>query len=493
MPWSLFRICGRGEGRSTPDPSEFLNYLTLALELSPTLEHAVDFAASQSEGKLGEELRREVIKQRLSLERFEVLRNFASGWEESFSEVGRAVQLIESSVHERDEVNRRRTLDRAIELILDGARSRAREFAARIHLPIILIYGVGILVPLVLVALLPTWSVIGGGAGLELVVALYCILLPLAVFLLSGSIARHRPGIIHPPEVRIPKPSAKEVLIPGSIFALALAIASLRFQPLVCGFLLLWSAVISSSLFLYTTTRRPFALRKDVGEMERELPDALMQLGGYMGEGRPVEEVFEKTANNLRGSKLGKAFAQVVSNIRVGGMGVRSALFSDNHGSFARIPSRAIRGTMLMLAGLVQRSTEAAGRAILRISSHLKRLEEVKREIRVSLGEMVSSMRSVAVFFAPLVTAITARIQGMLATRGGELLSSSMDPAGLTLVMGVYSVILSVLLVNLVVELEHGNDQVIKRMSFAICMPLALGIFSVGWLLAGSLLGFLTG
>jgi len=488
-------IFKNSRNRESSDIPAFLNYLTMALELKPTLERAVSFAAEQIEGTTGEEIKRKVVHQRMSFKRFDLLNELAAEHEKQSPELKRAVRLIESSVHEGDEKNRQRNLDQAMDMILDGARNQAKEFVGKIHFQVLLVYGMGVLVPLVLVALLPTWSVLGNGFSLIQVAIFYCLVLPLLIYILCQHISSYRPAIVQPTKIPLPKTTVKDMLPAGAVFALVAPIAILRPPAVISGFLILWVIVLTCATFLYTTTHGAYAVRKEVEEMEREFPDALVQMGGYIKEGRPAEEVFGKMARYLKESKLEKIFSQTVVNISVGGLGLRAAVFSDEQGAVTNIPSRMIRGTMLLLIGLVKQSTQTAGKAVLRMSSHLKRLAEVKLEIKNSLKEVISSMRSVAIFFAPLVTATTARIQGILAAQGSDsgLLINSIDPGGLAIALGVYSLILSVLLLNLAVELEHGDDWVVKRMNFAVGLPMTLGVFVGGWFLTGSLLSFLLG
>jgi hypothetical protein len=155
-----------------------------------------------------------------------------------------------------------------------------------------------------------------------------------------------------------------------------------------------------------------------------------------------------------------------------------------------------IGGIMGLLVNFVERSTRAAGKAILQVAEHLRKLVEIKTEIRRMLGELVMSMRSVAIFFAPLVASVTAKIQELLfsKTSGVQFFDvSAIAPADFAIVLGTYTVILAALLMNYAVELEFGNDKVVKRMVIAVSLPVALTVFTVGWVVSGLALNALMG
>ena len=229
--------------------------------------------------------------------------------------------------------------------------------------------------------------------------------------------------------------------------------------------------------------------------MEGEFCDALVQLGNRVGEGRPAEEALKQVAETMRGSGLGTVLGNVSTNVRLGGMGLRAALFDETRGALASVPSATIRGTFKMLVNVIERSTRAAGEAILNMGKHLGELREVETEIKRSMGEVVTSMRSVALFFAPLVTSIAARMQGLLsgAAATGFLGQMEISTPDLLLVLGGYIVILAAILTNYSVEIELGDDRLAKRMALAIAMPVALFVFTAGAILGGQIFsGFLS-
>jgi len=475
-----------------------IGYLTMAMKITPNLERACNFAGEQLGGRMGQDLRRRLSACHLRLHSGadEALQGFAQHWEKKLPELGRSIYLIRSSLNER-RASRERTLDRSLQLVLQGARARMREFSSSINLPTLLIYSLGVLLPLVLVVILPVLSVMELQIGPVPMVLLYCVLLPLLVYFLSSSVLSRRPASFPLPGVKA------RVNWFRSIFAAAFTSVLI---PVACLWLgapseimvlaVLWGLVLGISLSLHLSFRGAFRRREEIIQMEEEFSEALVQLGNRVSEGHPAEEALRHVAVTMAGSKLAEIFRAAASNISLGGMGLRAALFEENRGAMREVGSGMIQGTLKMLVDLIERSTRAAGEAILQTAQHLRELREVREEMRRSMAEVVTSMRAVALFFAPLITSVAARVQGVLSEKTAALEffgTAGISPPEFLLILGVYVIILTVILVNYVVEIELGDDGLAKRMAVAGALPVAMVVFTAGTILGGQLIDFLLG
>jgi hypothetical protein len=475
----------------------FMNYLTMAMKLNPNLERAIEFTGGQLSGEMGRDLERRISESRLSSGINRALKEFAGNWRDACPELERGVHLVESAAGERNPVNRERTLDRALEMVLEGTRKRMRDFASSIHLPTLVIYAIGVLVPLVLVVLLPTFSMMNTGIGLAPIATIYLLILPFGVYLMSRRVLLKRPNVLNPTSIPTDPPSLRVLVLVFVLGGVPPAAALVFGFPKDIALLVsLWGVISAVSLGLYLTSVGAFRRRQEADRMEGEFCEVLVQLGNRVSEGCPAEEVFKRLAEGMKGGALEQVFMQASANISFGGVGLRTSLLDEEYGALAGVNSRMIKGTMRMLVSFVERSTRAAGRAILHVAEHLRKLVEIKGEIKKLLGELVTSMRSVALFFAPLVVSVTARLQELLFSKAGEgglFGSMAIPPADFTFVLSVYTVILTALLMNYVVELELGNDRVVKRMVIAVSLPVALAIFTAGWIASGWALGALVG
>ena len=489
----------RRELKAIGESPALVAYLTMALKINPNLERAVSFAAEQLDGDMGRDLRAVICRGHLRLhsDADEGLRRFSKRWRKSCPELDRSLYLVRSSVNERNEEARKRTLDRALQLALQGARERMRRFASGIYLPTLMIYSMGVLLPLVLVVILPVLSVINVQVGLAQIFFLYCIMLPLMVYAISSEVLSRRPASLPPPKVPVKENRLRTFAVAAVIAAILPTMnAMLKFPSDIGALTILWGLALGVSSYLYLTSASALKRREEIKEMEAELCDALVQLGNRVGEGRPAEEALEQVTETMQGSKLGAVMGNASTNIRLGGMGLRAALFDEARGALAAIYSSTIRGVFKMLVSIIERSTRAAGEALLTMGRHLGELKEVEAEIRRSMGEVVTSMRSVALFFAPLVTSIAARMQGALSSKTLSidfLGKMEVSPSDFLFVLGAYIIILAAILTNYSVEIEIGDDRLAKRVAIAIAMPIALFVFTAGAVLGGQMLSSILG
>ncbi|MGQ9787728.1 MAG: hypothetical protein ACUVQM_00195 [Candidatus Hadarchaeaceae archaeon] len=486
------------ESRALGEAPSLIGYLTLAMKAIPNLERACFFASEQLGGRMGQDLKKKISEyhMRMHTGADEVLLKFSQRWGKCCPELGRAIHLIRCSVSEMNS-GRVTSLDRSLQLVLQGAKQRVREFSSKIGPPTLLIYSLGILLPLVFVVILPVFSVIEFQMDLIQLVFIYCFLLPFLVYILSKNVLSKRPATNYPPYVPCESNFLRSALKAVIISLPAPAICFYLGMPSVLkAITLLWGIVLSLSTFLYFSTIKAYRNRGQIVQMEAEFSDALVQLGNRISEGRPAEEALKHVAVTMMGSKLAEVFMTAALNVELGGMGLRAALFDETRGALKEVNSTMIRGTLKMIVDLIERSTRTTGEAILQMAKHLRELRETWEEMRRSMAEVVTSMRSVAIFFAPLISSIAARVQEVLSEKVASLdffLSTKIPPPAFLFVLGLYVIILTLILFNYVVEIELGDDRLAKRMAVAGALPLALGVFTAGAILGGQLVALLLG
>jgi len=505
LPLVLFALAGwypswratQERVKALGEAPQLVCYLVIGMGISPNLERSMRFAAEHVDGPLGKSLREHLSRTHLReySSAGEALEKFGECWGRWREDLKRSLDLLRGSSSERGE-GRVRSLDRALDTCLSATSELAKGFASQLHLPTLMLYTLGVLLPLVLLAAMPVLLVIGVGFGVPHLFAIYCIALPAFVYALSRHILAKRPATFPPPELE-PGTSRLQSVLP----ALALGVAgigagfSLSSTPLFGSLVSLWGLVLGVSLYLHLSSSEPLKARREIGRAEEELCDTLTQLGNRMAEGRPMEEALEHVASTSRGGALAGMLSRVSAKIKLGS-GLRIALL-DPEGEAWPARSKTIRGIFAMLVDVAERSTREAGKVALRISDHLRELKRVELEIKHHLGEIVTSMRSVALFFAPLIASITARMQHALAS-GAASVPGFLDAGGIpswafTLALGIYTVLLAAILISYAVEIELGNDKLAKRAALARSLPLALGVFTLGTLVGGQLLSGVLG
>ena len=188
---------------SLGDIPEILSYLVMYLKLVPNLENSVKFAASESSTSLADDLRKMLWDMEIRIYHGvdEALNNFANFWGRWNDHFKRSLHLIRSSIHESEGAQRIITLNRALDVGLDGTRDLMNQFSSKLHQPAMVIYSIGIMIPLSIIAMLPAAGLIGLKITIFQVFFLYDIILPLIVFLYTHKILLMRPASFNPPNI----------------------------------------------------------------------------------------------------------------------------------------------------------------------------------------------------------------------------------------------------------------------------------------------------
>ena len=129
---------------------------------------------------------------------------------------------------------------------------------------------------------------------------------------------------------------------------------------------------------------------------------------------------------------------------------------------------------MRMVVEMVKKDSAAAGQAVVGISHYLKDLRKLDSDIRLQLGSTMDTMRTTAMFFAPLVMGVTAALFSVLSTvtqgidlGGAGQLGLSMAvresvPAPLfTLIIGVYLLLTVGIIMFFTSGIRNGPDGMI--------------------------------
>jgi hypothetical protein len=489
---------------SMGDAPMLVSYMAMSMKVRPNLERAVQFAAENIKGSFGRSLRKYLlnacVREQASVD--DALLKFMDFWGRWCDDLKRAIHLIRGSVLERSEERRLGVLDKALEVSLQGTRERMQKFADGLYLPTFLIYSLGVLLPLVLVAVLPVLSAIGICASTWQVFFIYCIGLPITVWGLSRWALAKRPAAFPPPQVPNEANFFRSAIIAVFVGAAGagpaiIAIFGAKVPGAICSLSVLWGITLSIVTYLYLTSIDAYELRTSIRRMEDEFHDSLMQLGNQITDGRPAESAIERVAISMRGSLIAGVFLRASNNVKLGFMGLRAALFDPGQGALKNVHSGIIHDTLRMLVDLIEQSTKTAGDAIIRISDHLNGLRQVEEDIRKSLREVVTSMRSVALFFAPLIAAVTSRLQGVLSLKSGAVpflnSSASLPPDIFLLALGLYVVAIVVILISYATAIEFGDDQLSIRVMIARGLPIAVAVFTISVVVSQQLFSSIIG
>lgn len=434
----------------------------LRMRITPAAEEAADFAA-KTDGKLGERLTHHVKRARGTP--ISGIGSFADAWRQRFPALYRALTLVEAAANAPDG-ERDRTLDRAMETILDGTRDRATEAAESLRGPATALYAFGVLLPLALVSVLPAAGAAGIEATLPAIIVLYDVLLPAVLLGVSGWLLANRPVAFPPvsPDAAI----ARRWLVAGGAGLASSVGGAITARTLFSS----WTPPIAAAGFgvgvtLLVRYRPVVVVRERTAKLDTSLPDALYLVGRRVSEGIAVELAIADAADELEGL-AGETFETAARRQRQLRVGVEAA-FVGEHGALEGLPSQRAESSARLL-GMAARAGAPAGRALVETADHLDELQRVEKEARRELGQVTSTLSNTAAFFGPLVGGATVALAdsvGTTASFGG----SSPDTAGLGLAVGVYVLLMAALLTALSTGLQRGIDRatVGYRTGWALC------------------------
>ena len=521
---------------SLGDIPEVLSYLVMYLKLVPNLENSVKFAASESSTALARDLRKMLWDMEIRVYHGidDALTNFANYWGKWSDHFKRAMHLIRSSVQEPEEAQRVITLNRALDVGLDGTRDLMNQFASKLHQPTMVIYSIGIMIPLSIIAMLPAAGLIGMKITIFQVFFLYDIILPLFIFLYARKILLSRPATFNPPVIPDDHPDLANIdkrrrLIVSLIIGLLVALPGVLFMliPLFISespsnewltfiidpqglnnilpvtLFIIWGIAASVTLYSISVYRPYKKVRDDIKQMEAEFGDALYILGKRIGEEKSPEESFMHTATTMEGSKIAEVFSQTGFNLTAMHTNIRGALFSSEYGSLKHVYSDRIKAIMRLFVEGIQKSQRAVSISIIRIADHLKELQQVENKIKDTLYSLTSTLRSTAAIFAPLIAGVTLAITKLISTIlhsiSGKLPTETLGygsstifagiteaftlenvrPEYFTLVVGIYIIELVFLLTRFTNGIDKGDDKAEYMYALGVIMPTAVIVLTI--------------
>lgn len=454
----------------------------LRMHVTPAPERAAAFAAETGESGLAASLERHVRAAGPTGDAG--LESFAGEWEEWFPSLGRALALVEAAGSVPPD-RRGDVLDRALDAVLEGVRTRTQEYARRITGPATALYAFGVLLPTALVALLPAARTAGLAVTPLSVAVVYDLAVPLVVVAAGAWLLAHRPVAFPPPRVTPAHPavenaiSRRTALLFGGGAAVLGWLTAARVAPGWGPPLVAVGWGVGGPLWLYFRPVR--GVHERVRAAERELPDVLALLGRRVAAGESIERAVEAASEDV-GGPVGETLADGARRQRRLQVGVEGA-FLGQRGVLGHLPSQRLRASFSMVA-LAGREGRPAGRALLSLSEHVGQLQRVEADARAELDSVCNTLRSTGTTFGPLVAGATVALAAGM-TGGGFIGGSGMPWLGG--VVGVYVILLAALLPALAVGLERGFDPSLVGHAVGRALCVAVAVYLASYAFVGGL------
>ncbi len=485
------RLANRWRLKASSQMVPAILYVVVYMRHTSNLEKAISFAAENLQYPLALDFKK--VFYDVALGKFstikESLDHYLEGWRDYSTEFIEAFHLIESSLFEPDAGRRISTLEKSLQVVLDGVYDRMLRFTHDVKAPLTNVYMLSVMLPILGIALIPLASaMLGGMLKWSHVVILYDLVIPFIAFFMIDKILLLRPGGYGETELLEKNPYYKEYKDNSPYFSafiiclpfLIIGILPLLFQftglpqilglpvdptfgDLGLGFLgsnlsslpifdfkqtatgvvgpfgfgaLIFSLFIPLGLALFFSmvykdkTKNLIKSRKKTKQLESEFNGSLFQLGNRIGNGVPPELVFGKVAESSKGLVTGEFFRRVNYNIRQMGMSLESAIFDSRRGALLYYPSDLIATSMKILVESSKKGLSIAAVSLMSISEYVKNIQKITERLKDMLAEIVSEMKSNMTFLAPLLSGIVVGLGLMITSILNKLNLASVTGGG---------------------------------------------------------------
>jgi len=449
-------------------------YTVVYMRHTPNLEKAIAFAADNLQAPLALDFKK--IFYDVQIGKFssmkESLDNYLGTWRDYAPFFIESFQLIEGSLFEPDNSRRITSLEKALQVILDGVHDKMLKFVQEVKSPLQNTYMFTVVLPVLGIALLPMASaMLGGAIRWTHVFFLYVLIFPFLAFYLTDKIMVLRPGGHGESSLLEKNPfyaryksndhyvKAFLICFPLIILGLLPLIFQYTSLPDILGLqkdytfselglggdlgkekifdfksvegglngpfgagALFLSLFIPLGIALFFSiaykgkTKGLIEEREKTKDLEAEFNNSLFQLGNRIGNGTPPEIVFGRIAESSKGLITEEFFKLVNYNIMQMGMSVEKAIFDSKTGAILHYPSSLIATSMKILVESSKKGLGIAAVSLTSISEYIKNIQKITSRLKDILAEVVSEMKSNMTFLAPLLSGVVVGLAAMIST-----------------------------------------------------------------------------
>lgn len=345
-----------------------------------------------------------------------------------------ALNSMVTACRESTDDGRRRALDRANSAVVSGAKQRIEEYALSLSMPSMLIFGLGILLPLMVGSFLPMlswniWSVEGmsaepashPGISTEMILVMNVLFPGVAAFVASSAVSGHP---LERPTGQPGRPRRRQLaagLVVASASVICSAMAWWFAGPPHGPMLALLAGTIPLGVWMMVLGSRAGLYAKE------HLDDVLFRTGARMLDGENFESSLRGATSDIEGQRS-SAMGRLVGQIALSpvGRGFEGVGFNDNELEGLRISRQAAAKDEL-----------GAGALAMDVATYMKDLRELENSLKTRLKPTISMMKTTALILAPIVLGVTYAIYLTLGSMMGG--PGFDDGAGMFfLVLGVF-------------------------------------------------------
>jgi hypothetical protein len=396
---------------------EMANLMIMSLRHEPSLSKAIRFASTK-DNAFSHELRRciwtVVMGKHSSFE--ESLQEVGERWSKYCGELKAALHSMVTASCESTADGKRRALDRANQAVISGAKRRIEDYALSLSTPSMIMFGLGILLPLMVGSFLPMlswdiWSLESGSdstaaldqshAIVQTVFIMNVLFPAIGILVALNSVTRHpleRERLVNG---NAPTSWMKVTAVICTSIGL-LGFCVLELDGIMRSLAMLASAVVPGALLLIAVGRSTGDRRASPSNVQLE--DTLFRTGARMLEGENFESALNKASQDAPDASSRTTRMLSFRSLMSGEDFNRGPAWAPFSGG-----SNALEGFRVVREAATKDDL-AAGLLAMDIASYLKDLRDLESTLKSRLKPTVSMMRMTSYALGPVVLGITYAI-----------------------------------------------------------------------------------
>ena len=444
-------------------------YMVISMRVSPNLERALTFAASNVSGELAWDMRRLLwdIEMRKYYSARDAITDYIVKWKPENEEFAEALRLIRDS-ETHPPAKAMEILDESLNIILDGTKTRMKHYAQDLRMPVMVIHMMGIVLPILGTIMAPLAAVFMSDlVGPQHFILGYNVMLPIAILWLINNALSRRPTTFSQVDISmVPGIPRKGTFKRGNMTIPVLPLAILVFIAiaayplmfffqnfgllttgentfgehgtfeLVMSILVILAVAVSLSVYFILSNMQRYRIQARIQKTESEFELAMFQLGNRISGGTPTELAVQACIEDMKDLEIAGLFRLTLRNIRNLGMTFEDALFNRKWGALLYYPSRLMRNVMMAVTDTARTGIRYASESMLRIAKYMRNIRETQEYIRDMLSETVSSMKFQAYFLTPMITGLIVSMSSVIVLVLGKL-GEYMDSMNVGAAMGM--------------------------------------------------------
>ena len=373
----------------------------------------------------------------------------------------RSVMMLSSASESKDEIERRRMIKDAETISLVGLREMSESYSSSLNSPCMLIFGLGVMVPMILMSVLPMLS-IGGMFSVSMldgsmISFITLVAVPGIVAVVVVSVIGNNPFMEKRNDKR------------GFVYALPMIVAFPVFTAAFFTFddvpISILIAGISAGVAGFVSIYPIVLKEKKRTRTEEALDHMLFEIGNRLLSGENFETAMTISLRTLKDTAVvASVFERTLLLSKGDVLGTISSVLDPY--------SERCAGMYLRIYESSLKDPRESGRLAISLGHQVQDQVSVKKSIIGKLKSMMDMMTGTSAIFAPLIMGLNLVLLKPLSSVSGTAVSSDV-----TVVLMLYLIELALLISVLTAYLGSKGSIVNVVHRFSMILPVALIVF----------------